>query len=334
MRHTSALGYVHEISTPYAARAYLWDFDVDSDLLKVNHRAWLESRVVSAIRAKGGSTWRVWIDGMASRPGSAQHNLLLSQRRAKSVVDFLTSALGGSKVTFSVEWEGEYTAQLLRHPEHKENAGDRAVHVCLQLIETPIPPPPPPPIKPPELKAGADKTFKIRLLGALGGAGNPFAAATKMPTSAKDFLLKLKPGIGPAAENVYFEVLDVTANQHAVYVYSGFGVSYGPSVPGLKGLGVTYAGDWNEFTVPAPHNVDDFEGAARFFQAAVNTGTSWSQNTFCFGGFRSWRHFLVEIKGFNTGRGIGLPAVSETVGKMKIKVRAASFQDIAPTLGR
>jgi hypothetical protein len=336
MRLTGRLGHVKDIQSADPARAYLWDFDIDGAALKLEHKLWLSNKIIALIRFRHGATWKVWIDGSASRPGSTHHNLRLSRRRAQAVADYLSSALTGFNVVYSVDWVGEYDARLARHPETEENVGDRSVHVCLLLLSfskpPPPPPPPPPPIKRPRLADGAAKPFRIRLLGAYGGGGNPLQRGTGFPTSFKDIARGLKPGLGVAVENVYFEILDVVENRHAVYVYSGHGVSYGPSIPGIKSLGVTYAGDWNIFEVSSPHAVDDFGGAARFFQAAANLATSRSYNTFCFGGFRSLAHFLVEIKGFNTGVGVGLPAVSETGGKMKLKAPAAPFTDVAPTV--
>lgn len=342
MRGTGYIGRVSGIKSPYTARAFLWDFDVGGHALKASHKSWLEKNIIAPVRALPESDSKVWIDGTASRPGSVVHNKRVSAWRAKAVLDFLASALRGSKVTYYIDWEGETPAKHHHHSEHREFARDRAVQICFLLSRSPPSarslPEPPPPIQRPELRDAGDKLFQIRLLGAYAGGGNPLKPASKMPTSLKEFrsVKTWKPGLSFEAENVYFEILDPATMRHAIYVYSGLGATYGPPLPGIDSLSVTHVGDWNNFLVPSPHSVDEFEGSARLFQAAINAGSSKSWNTFCFGGFRSWDHYLVEIQSFQTGVGIGMPSVSETIGTMKLKIPATRFAPItvSPALHR
>jgi hypothetical protein len=308
---TSPMGFVHEVSSQ-PPRAYLADFDIDGATLKIAHLAWLSAKVIQPVKKGGRASWKVYLEGMTSRPASEVHNLWLSQRRAQAVVAYLTANLIGFKVDFDPHWSGELRAKEARHPEQKENASDRAVLVCLQLLELP---PPEQLVRQERVhihRSNWPKEFRIRLVGAYS-AGHG---------------LSKKPGLSVQVENVYFLIHDKDAKTQAFYVYSGFGLSGGLPIKLLpkKSAGVTYRGDWNEFSAPI-HSVEHFGGASRFFQGALNLGTSLSYNTFCFGGFRSWFHYLVEIKGFKTGKGVGLPSGSETIGTLQLKTRAMPFTE-------
>jgi hypothetical protein len=66
-------------------QAVLYNFDIDGDTLKPQHKAWLSEHVVPQL---GDSNLRIELRGEASNTGSDAHNLDLSRRRIAHVLNF------------------------------------------------------------------------------------------------------------------------------------------------------------------------------------------------------------------------------------------------------
>jgi hypothetical protein len=130
---------------PPVTVARLFNFDISQDWLKPEHKTWLSQNVVDRLR-RGGS---LWIMGLTSTTGAESFNHPLSQKRAKSVVTFLQTALSKD---FPVKVEvqlgmGEIPARIAGLRDNTEDANWRAVLLSVWDKRTPPPPPPPPPVQ-------------------------------------------------------------------------------------------------------------------------------------------------------------------------------------------
>jgi hypothetical protein len=147
----SSPGRVTEFANSSGAiTALLSNFDVGVHLLKQEHQNWLASNVVSKLQT-GGS---IWLAGLTSTTGTEGRNQILSDNRANSVVNFLTTRLARN---FPVKLEakfsfGEAPARLSGSPDSFEDMRWRAVLVSAWDRSTPPPPPPPPPAPEPVCK--------------------------------------------------------------------------------------------------------------------------------------------------------------------------------------
>jgi outer membrane protein OmpA-like peptidoglycan-associated protein len=132
-------GRVYENFEPGRVTGTLYDFAIDSAALHPEHCAWLDKHVVPAL-AGGGS---VGISGLASRSGSAAHNLALSKRRANAVLAYLRRKVR-KHVAYRVNWlegTGEESAKFLGQKDGTEDSLQRAVVVAAWHRPTPPPPP-------------------------------------------------------------------------------------------------------------------------------------------------------------------------------------------------
>jgi hypothetical protein len=140
-------GSVIEYSELGRVEGRLYDFGVDSATVLLMHSLWLNDHVVPVLKA-GGS---VAITGLTSRSGSTAHNLKLSERRAKAVLDLLRF-----KVRRPVSYRmdpgyrevhaigvGEAHARRDGQDDRTEDGFYRAVLVT--VWHNPNPPPPPEP---------------------------------------------------------------------------------------------------------------------------------------------------------------------------------------------
>jgi hypothetical protein len=66
--------------------AVLYNFDIDGEALKLEHRSWLTEHVVPQL---GNPSVKIGLRGEASRTGSDAYNLALSKRRVNQVLHFL-----------------------------------------------------------------------------------------------------------------------------------------------------------------------------------------------------------------------------------------------------
>ena len=218
-------------------RAILTNFDVDGSALKHEHTQFLDGYVVPIMAGKQPA--RIFLRGEASHPGSDEHNLELSKRRADSVVTYLRSR-GVPDARMKVEAAGESVAGSLL----AENADARAVSLLAVKLASVPSPAPTTPIAAPSIPVATK--FKIRLLGALSA------------------------GLGPAqVEQMFFQIWDYSHSMTTFYLYGSGGVG--------KGLGTsmsaTLSGPFNEFQTTKPLAVTSFGGAARFTTAGAGPYT-------------------------------------------------------------
>jgi len=219
-------------SGPGMIKALLYNFDIDGDTIKPEHRIFLQSKVAPLLQDDRG---HIWMQGSASKSGGNLHNMMLSKRRVNNIAMVLRS-LGIMDRQMQLDAVGEEQAQA----HAVEDEMDRAVALVVLPVakESPPPPkriPPPPPVS---------TEFKIRLLGSLSGSAGPFQV-----------------------ENCFFQIADKKNNLTSFYVYSSEGVGKGL----IKGLNIsaTMKGPWNDFTTSSAIRVAQFEGAARFTTGGV-----------------------------------------------------------------
>jgi hypothetical protein len=233
-----------EVDPKYAGpgklKALLYNFDFDGDKVKAEHSDFLGSRVVPLLENDRG---QIWMQGSASRVGANAYNMELSKRRVRQVADFLKSR-GIRETQMQLNAVGEEMA--VGHALDDER--DRAVALLVYPRHRIDPPPPPQPPKPPPVSS----TFKVRLLGEV--------SVGKTVRVVK--LLKAKLGAGPAADAMFFEILDTTNRQSAFYLYVGGGIG-----AGFMSVSATHVGPWNDFRTSKPISAADFEGFTRFTTA-------------------------------------------------------------------
>jgi hypothetical protein len=238
--HTSGTGKIHvdpRYAQPGMIKAALYNFDVDGDQLKPEHRIFLQTKIAPLLQGDNG---HIWMQGSASKSGSNAHNMGLSRRRVANAAQFLRS-LGILDRQMQLDAVGEELAQS----HALEDANDRAVGLLVLPVakESPSPPkniPPPPRVT---------TEFKIRLLGALSGSAGPFQI-----------------------ENCFFQIADKKNNLTSFYVFSSGGAGKG-LIKGLN-LSATMKGPWNDFTTNSPIRVSQFGGATRFTTAGAGNWTS------------------------------------------------------------
>ncbi len=135
-RHT---GWGQGVQRANPPSVLLFNFDVDSPSLKLEHWDMLRSWVVPYIR-KGHS---ISIVGLASRTGSTAHNQKLSQDRADNTLTFLKSEVREGFNARSVIGFGELKAAAEGERDNTEDPRFRSV----LILSAPGPTPPPPPPK-------------------------------------------------------------------------------------------------------------------------------------------------------------------------------------------
>jgi hypothetical protein len=246
-------------------RATLHNFDIDGQTPKPEHIAFLKLSVIPILAGKNS---RIWLQGSASRSGTAVHNLVLSRQRADAVIAILV-ANGVQRNQIHSDAVGAAMAT----PHVREAEIDRAVSLLAAPLTVPPPPPPPRPLPPPTASV-----FKIKLHAAL---------STGVPGAVGEFLI--------------FQIWDNTNNLTCYYNYLGGGTgrSAGPS------LSATLAGPWNEFRTTAPLQVNQFGGAARFTTAGL---AWWTSNYLNMMGLPSGVATEPRSLAINTGFTIGLGA--------------------------
>lgn len=239
MLHKTGPGKIN-IGNRYAGpgmiKALLYNFDIDGDSIKMEHRTFLQTKVVPLLQNGRG---HIWMQGSASRSGGNQYNIQLSRRRINNVAVVLRS-FGIASNQMQLDAIGEEEA----HAHAMEDELDRAVALIVIPMAKDSPPPlrripPPPPV---------NTQFKIRMLGGLVGSAGPFQV-----------------------ENCFFQISDTRNKITAFYTYSSEGV--GKGLPGLN-LSATMKGPWNDFTTNLAIRVSQFEGAARFTTGGGGPWTS------------------------------------------------------------
>jgi hypothetical protein len=105
----------------------LFNFDIDDATLKPKHQQWLDDNVVPFL----GTATRIALFGTASRSGSDQYNQALSERRVKTVKDYLLRK-GARPGTIVESAAGEQPAARAGERDGTEDPRFRAVEVALE----------------------------------------------------------------------------------------------------------------------------------------------------------------------------------------------------------
>lgn len=135
LHHSTGRGRWERRAKPSSILVY--NFDIDSDFLKHEHRVGLLEGVAPALKAGG----RVSVVGLTSRSGSEGHNLHLSLRRAERTVAFLREAVPTGFVAQAVVGLGEMKAWAEGHPDGSEHPRFRSVILFVSAGPTPPTPP-------------------------------------------------------------------------------------------------------------------------------------------------------------------------------------------------
>lgn len=270
-------------------KALLYNFDIDGDEVKEEHRKFLWEKVVPLLKGDQG---HIWMQGSASRSGSNKHNKDLSERRVKNIGNELVKR-GISNRQMQLKAVGEALAQT----HAREDELDRAVLLVIHPVprESPPPPkqiPPPPPV---------GTQFKIRALSALG-AGVPIPGIKKL---LKFLKLSKLPTQGDV---IFFQIVDLKNRVTAFYTYVGVGVSKDLSLA----LSASSKGQWSTFRTTSPIRVSQFAGPARFHTAG---GAWWSIDRLSMMGLPQGVSTIPPLLNLDSGFTFGLGA-SSTEGKM------------------
>jgi hypothetical protein len=134
MKRATGPGKVQELSAPpgrydLVQGALLFNFDDDDDVMKPEHRVWLNANAVPLLRPNNGA--RAFLNGTASRIGAAAYNRDLSRRREENIKRFLISN-GVSPSRLSTTFSGAD----LSVARVQDDERDRAVSVWLQVTNT------------------------------------------------------------------------------------------------------------------------------------------------------------------------------------------------------
>ena len=116
--------------------ANLYNYDIDGDELKPEHKKFLRERIAEYLIKYG---YHVWLHGHTSRSGDYAYNVGLSKRRAEGVGAYLKS-LGTPDAQIQMEWDGPRSAT----PKVLEAEIDRSVSFHVQPGLTPRAPRVPP----------------------------------------------------------------------------------------------------------------------------------------------------------------------------------------------
>lgn len=209
--------------------ANLYNYDIDGQELKPEHKEFLRERVANYVVKYG---YHVWLHGHTSRSGDYVHNVGLSKRRAEGVAAYLKT-LGVPDSQMQTNWDGPRSAT----PKVLEAEIDRSVSFHIQPGLTPRPPRVPPIIP------VTDK-FRIRILG---------ARVLDRPNTV-------------LAE--YFQIWDFQNSLTAYYSIPGFyDRPQDPSLNQLASM--PFKGPWNLFSVVIPCPVTFFEGPTRMVRLSI-----------------------------------------------------------------
>jgi len=271
MLHQTGPGKI-EIDSKYAGpgmvKASLYNFDVDGDSIKHEHRMFILDKVVPLLQDDRG---HIWMQGSASRTGTNAYNMGLSKRRVHNIAMVLRAS-GVIDRQMQLDAVGEEQAQA----HQMEDETDRAVDLVVIPIAKESPPPqkkipPPPPVS---------TDFKIRLLGGLTGSAGPFQV-----------------------ENCFFQIADTKNSLTSFYVFSSAGVGKG-LIKGLN-LSATMKGPWNDFKTNSAIRVSQFDGAARFTTGGVGP---WTSNHLNMMGLPKGVSTVPRVLDLTTGFTIGIGA--------------------------
>jgi hypothetical protein len=241
-----------EVSTPGFMKALLYNFDFDDFAgyqyrpLKEAHAHFLGEQVVPLLENDSGT---IWMQGSASRIGTAGWNKTLSQTRVGRVAGFLMSnGVNGDQI----QSDAVGAELAMNHALDDERDRSVLIYAMPKKHEDPVPPPR---IVPPKPKLSAN--FKLSMITGL--------SVSQALRFAK--LLKFKIGAGVAVDANFFMVWDTTNSLACIYVYVGVGLGFGAKdLPKVSG---TTHGPWNSFTTEKAISSAQFGRWARFTTIGV-----------------------------------------------------------------
>jgi hypothetical protein len=112
----------------------LYNFDIDGDALKEEHRTFLRKEALPALRAGRG----VSVIGLTDRSGSASHNLSLSDRRVARTIEFLRQETPTGVNLIQATGFGEAAAAREGDADGSYDDRFRSVLVFLQPAAPPV----------------------------------------------------------------------------------------------------------------------------------------------------------------------------------------------------
>lgn len=128
---TSPRGKYDRISSSPPA-GVLYDFDIDGDALKGEHKDKLDAIFVKYALARPAAQWTLHCEGTTSYTGASPKNVELSKRRADNVETYLRTKLPGKVLDVTTTGWGYRDAAATGEKFGQENERDRAVRVSLK----------------------------------------------------------------------------------------------------------------------------------------------------------------------------------------------------------
>jgi hypothetical protein len=243
----------------------LFNYDIDSDELKPEHKQFLMNEVIPrARRSPRGLV--VVADGTADRLGDARHNEDLSRRRALKLQSFLRQQLPNYAWQFSTKWQGERKAE--KEGDIDGSVNDRFRGVLLTVLEPgqPIPPRPTIPKVPTPPKEFPKKPNEVPRVIPPPKVQDPCLNHRDVPTS-RDFSIQIFAGVtgGEVLEgaNIHFIIRDNTHRLQTRYQL----LAVGAGTPSPLPIAPMAAGKPKSFSTSKSVKVTNFGPKAIFLSA-------------------------------------------------------------------
>lgn len=243
----------------------LFNYDIDSDELKPEHKQFLMSEVIPrARRSPRGLV--VVADGTADRLGDARHNEDLSRRRALKLQGFLRQQLPNYPWQFSTKWQGERKAE--KEGDIDGSVNDRFRGVLLTVLDPgqPIPPRPTIPKVPTPPKEFPKKPNEVPRVIPPPKVLDPCLHHRDVPTS-RDFSIQIFAGVtggeGLEGANIHFIIRDNTHRLQTRYQLLAVGAGTPSPIP----IAPMAAGKPKSFSTSKPVKVTNFGPKAIFLSA-------------------------------------------------------------------
>lgn len=268
LKKTSAGGFVFPRSVNPTG-AFLADFDIDGATLKKDHRDWLDEEIIDPAKLKSSrpGMWTIDLIGRASKSGSDEHNMWLSEQRARAVQSYLGPRLSGVIVNYNVNRLGESSPFNSDEYEHEL---DRSVEVRAVYFPAKTPKIPKRHILIPKIHPWRPRPnrkvmdFRLQVLKA---EISIYTLDVKFPG--------ISVGNGDARVKMLIKIREVGGTDHALYELTGKGrgmiVSAKPSLKkaipgfGLSSWSAKYEkGDEHPFATDVEMDAADFAGPAMF----------------------------------------------------------------------
>ena len=327
LKKTSKEGFVFPRSENPKG-AFLADFDIDGASLKKLHEDWLKDNVVDPAKAKRHTKgmWEIELSGRASKSGSDEHNMWLSEQRLNAVASHLNKELAGLPFRYVPRVLGESSPYDSGEYEHEL---DRSVEVTAIF------------------RGMKPKPFKPRLL-------IPKVHPWKREVNRKvmDFTLQvlraevavttldlrigpLSIGNGDARVKMYIRIDEVGTPDYALFEYSGSGPGsiLGASIslkkvkvgPGLSRFSAKYAaGKVHKFATDVEMDAADFAAPAFFKSDVVGRMFKFGPETNLFGPVEKIRDLSF---GLTPDANLLKYAEATTFGEMKLVSSTPSWAE-------